>query len=438
MKKWLLAGVCIALMTGCTRYHPAADLSEIAKPEVKSRPEVEREAETESETETETEVQTQAQVEEQVLQDQERVKVKGIYVSAYAAGTASLMDQIIQKVDETEINAVVIDVKDDEGRVTFAMDTPIVNEISASKRYIGDIQGLIKQLKDRDIYVIARVVAFRDPFLAENKPEWSLKTADGSIYRDKKGMAWINPYCREVWDYLVEIGTAATEVGFDEIQFDYIRFATDSTMKQVVFDEVITGGKTKAQVITEFTDYMYQKLSPLGISVSADVFGAIIGSEADERAVGQDYADMTKNLDYICPMIYPSHYGDGNFGLEHPDMYPYETIMAALAGSRLELKKASDGGHQATVRPWLQDFTASYLKHHIPYGPEQLRAQIQAVYDSGYEEWILWNAACRYTWDGLLTKEEGVLEAAERERRRNDRLNKEEKNLVPQLTRTGE
>ena len=265
-----------------------------------------------------------------------------------------------------------------------------------------DIEALIKTLKERGLYVIARVVAFRDPYLAEKKPEWSLHTADGKLYRDKQGMAWVDPYCKEVWDYLMEVGTIAKEVGFDEVQFDYIRFSTDSTMKNVAYDEERTQGRSKTEVITEFCQYAYENLASQGLFVSADVFGTIIGSEIDANAVGQIYTDMAKHLDYICPMVYPSHYGPGNFGLEYPDKQPYETILGAMKKSKAVLDKAADEDdhihNQAIVRPWLQDFTASYLGEgkYIAYGYEEVQQQIQAVLDAGYDEWMLWSAANRY------------------------------------------
>ena len=341
-----------------------------------------------------------------VLPKKKPVKVKGIYISGYMAGSEGVQD-ILDRTGGTEINTVVIDVKNDEGRITFAMENaPMVNEIGASEKYIGDIGSLMAQLKARGLYTIARVVAFRDPYLAENKPEWSLKNGDGSLHRDNKGLAWVNPYRQEVWDYLVEVGKEAARVGFDEIQFDYIRFATDSTMKQVVFDEADTKGRSKTDIITEFVEYVYEKLSESDVFISADVFGTIIGSEVDAETVGQDYVEMAAHLDYICPMIYPSHYGDGNFGLEHPDTEPYLAVLRALKKSRQELDTLEgEEGKQAVVRPWLQDFTASYLKHYISYGPDEIRAQIQAVYDAGYDEWILWSASNRYTWEGLLSRE---------------------------------
>ena len=401
MKKWLLAViVCSLVATGCSRYKKISDLEE---------------ADHSSEETKESTVAVSAQ-------PKKPVKVKGIYISGYMAGSQGFQS-ILDKIEGTEINTVVIDVKNDDGRITFAMEgAPTVKEIGAEERYIKDMDALMAELKARGLYTIARVVAFRDPYLAEKKPEWSLKNKDGSLHRDNKGLAWVNPYRQEVWDYLVEVGTEASKAGFDEIQFDYIRFATDSSMKQVVFDEADTKGRSKTEVITEFIQYAYEKLSDRDIFVSADVFGTIIGSRVDAEAVGQVYHDMAQHLDYICPMIYPSHYGDGNFGIDHPDTEPYRTILAALELSKKDLAEGRKSGEkQAIVRPWLQDFTASYLKNHISYGPKEVRAQIQAVYDAGYDEWILWSASNRYTWDGLLSKEEGKKEEKEIARVRQSR-----------------
>ncbi len=336
------------------------------------------------------------------LPGREPTKVRGIYISGPMSGSTELFQNILDSMEGTEINTVVIDFKDDQGRITCQIDSPVVTEIGACRPYVKDIKSLISSLKERGLYVIARVVAFRDPYLAEQKPEWSLHLADGSLYRDKQGMAWVDPYRREVWDYLVEVGTAAKEAGFDEVQFDYIRFSTEGTMKQVVFDEEITKGRSKTDVITEFVKYAYENLASQGLFVSADVFGTIIDSEIDANAVGQIYTEMAKHLDYICPMIYPSHYGPGNFGLEYPDKQPYETVLAALQKSKTVMDQAAGAdGHvssQAVVRPWLQDFTASYLGEgkYISYGYEEIQKQIQAVKDAGYDEWMLWSAANRY------------------------------------------
>ncbi len=396
--------ICVALASGCSRYERREEPATVPPPVVVTRGQEEAETKEEGDGTPKIEIEVTT---ERPKSRRAPVKVKGVYISAYVAGTKAMMDEIIQKIDETEINAVVIDVKDDNGRITFSMDTPMVSEIGAVKKFIPDIESLIKTLKEHNIYTIARVVAFRDPYLPEQKPELALKLGDGSIYRDSKGLAWVNPYKQEIWDYLVEVGIGAHEAGFDEVQFDYIRFSTEKGVNRVVYDEADMQGRSRTDIITEFIDYAHEKLEKEGVYVAADVFGAIIESGVDSDSVGQSYGDMANHLDYICPMIYPSHYGDGNFGIAHPDMEPYNTILAALKGSRevLESHKDEDGS-QAKVRPWLQDFTASYLNHYIHYGDEEIRQQIQAVYDAGYDEWMLWSAACRYHWGGLKSAKE--------------------------------
>ena len=447
-----------------------------------------------------------------------RVKVKGIYVSGPMAGTAG-MDNVIALVDRTELNALVIDVKNDDGYLTCELDVPLVEQIGSEKHYIKDLPALVQTCKEKNIYLIARVVAFKDPILAEKMPEWSLHNSDGSIFRDKSGLAWVNPYRKEVWEYLASVGEAAIKAGFDEVQYDYVRFSTDSRMKQVDFGDS-TKGRTKTEAISGFTLYASERIHAAGGRISADVYGVVIDSEEDQQIVGQNYVEMSRSLDAISPMIYPSHYGPYNYQIPVPDAQPYDTVLAAMQASKMVLAgldpktgkkpvsadvsgndavdaaivggeavsgnnaadtaadsqstsgtpavsgndavqnaenaQAADGaqatadaqaaedaqaakdaqtakdaqaakdaaaktpalskeeiaqldpttGVQATVRPWLQDFTATWVKGHISYGPEEIRAQIQAVYDAGYEEWILWNAANRYTEGGLLTQEE--------------------------------
>lgn len=417
----------------------------------------------------------------------DRPKVKGIYVTGPMAGTAN-MDELIALVERTELNAMVIDIKNDEGYVTFEMDSPLVQEIGSAKRYVRDMPELVRKCKEKDIYLIARIVAFRDPVLAEAKPDWCLHNSDGTVFRDRSGLAWVNPYEEQAWDYLLEVAEGAVELGFDEVQFDYVRFSTDSGMKQVDFGEAAQE-KGKTEVITEFAAYAAKRLHEKGAAVSADVYGIVIDSAVDQQIVGQDYASLAEQLDYLSPMIYPSHYGANYYNIPIPDAQPYDTVLAAMQASKqvlagvivpkaetetdseasvqadavsknaaseasesedaaaqdtasgnsmpgsattesaigkdtasenaaLENSASSDGGNvqltmeeiaaltpmktvRAGVRPWLQDFTATWVKGHIKYGAEQIREQIQAVYDAGYEEWILWNAANRYTEGGL-------------------------------------
>lgn len=350
----------------------------------------------------------EGQKEEGSVEDErEAVKVKGIYVSGPIAGH-SKMDDLIALVDETELNAMVIDIKNDDGRVTYKMETDTVLEIGAGINYIKDIDELVKKCKEKNIYLIARIVAFRDPYLAEQKPELAVKTKAGAIFRDKSGLAWVNPYKKEVWDYLMEVAKGAAEAGFDEIQFDYIRFSTDLKAGEMDFG-ADAEGIDKIEIITQFTEYAYETLKPLGVFVAADVFGTVIDNETDQKIVGQDYAKMAAHLDYICPMVYPSHYVNGAYGIPVPDAEPYRTIYAAMQSSA-EVLSVVPEQTRAQARVWLQGFTASWVPGHISYGKDSIRAQMKGAYDAGYDEWILWNASVRYERDTLLTEEEAEAE----------------------------
>ncbi len=244
MKKWIMAAFLFWLLAlaGCSRYTP----------EESAAPETEPSSEAETATEEET---SGIKVIEAAGENNDRTvsirivdsnnpalpgrvpeKVKGIYISGPMSGSTELFNKILDEAAGTEINTVVIDFKDDQGRITCQVDSPVVTEIGACRPYVKDITALTASLKERGLYLIARVVAFRDPYLAEQKPEWSLHLVDGSLYRDRQGMAWVDPYHKEVWDYLLEVGTAAKESGFDEFQFDYILFTTECSMKDVVFD----------------------------------------------------------------------------------------------------------------------------------------------------------------------------------------------------------
>lgn len=326
-------------------------------------------------------------------------KVAGIYVTAPTAGT-DYLTKVIELVDTTEINAMVIDVKDDHGKISYHMDSALAKEIGSTTNTIADIGSLIQLLKNKNVYLIARIVAFKDPFLAEKRQDLAVKNPDGSLFRDTNGEAWVNPYKRDVWNYLAEVAKEATKAGFDEIQFDYIRFSTGLGISKADFGEeadIIS----KEEIITEFTRFIYEELKPLGVFVSADVYGTIINSSVDAALVGQNYVEMAKYLDYICPMIYPSHFGEGNYGIKYPDLEPYNIINKVLTVSQEKLNEIPEGEHRAIVRPWLQDFTASWITHYQKYGAKELREQIEGVYSVGYDEWLLWNAASNYTEEGL-------------------------------------
>lgn len=335
-------------------------------------------------------------------------KVKGIYVSAPTYTLKKKINSLIDLANNTEINSFVIDVKNDSGRVTFDIDDEMVDEIKAEYKYIKDINGVLDRLYDNDIYPIARIVAFKDPYASKKIPEYAIKNKDGSLWVHKE-ISWLNPYNRGAWDYIINIAKEAAKVGFKEIQFDYIRFEATKKLENADFGNNIED-KTRMDTIVHFIEYAMKELEPYDVKVSADVFGTIITSKVDAKLIGQDYLRMAQHLDVICPMVYPSHYGEGFFGIpknKHSDLYPYETIYGSMSDSN-ERYQELNGKKAAIVRPWLQAFTARYLDSiygkgsHIVYGGEEIRAQIQATYDAGLEEWILWNAGSNYNADGLL------------------------------------
>lgn len=323
--------------------------------------------------------------------------VRGIYISGPMAGSSN-MDELITLVEETELNAVVIDIKDDEGRLTYQTGSGPAAELGACMPYIQNMSGLVADLKDRGIYTIARVVAFKDPFLAKAKPELALRDQSGAAVAESSAASWLNPFEEQVWDYLEQVALGAAEAGFDEVQFDYVRFPAGGSAQ---IDYGPAGeGKEKWEAVTGFLTEVTSLLHEEGVRCSADVFGTIITNPADAEYVGQDFVKLAQIVDKICPMVYPSHYAPDSFGLSVPDRQPYETIHAALKYASSSLF-GFEADRVNCVRPWLQDFTATWVSGHITYGPEELRAQIKAVYDAGYTDWLLWNAGNKYTAEGL-------------------------------------
>ena len=320
--------------------------------------------------------------------------VKGLYVTGPVAGS-SRFDEILEIIDSTGINAVVLDVKNDEGQVTFEMSSGHPSDIGACVGYIRDIDATLQELKDRDVYVIGRIACFKDPVLAEADADCALKTSDGRAVTDGEGLAWVNPCNEQTWEYLIGIAEYCADIGFDEIQYDYVRFPVGDVAAQADYG-VELGDTDKHGYIEGFLQLASERIHAKGIPVTADVFGTVIGNEVDVGMVGQDYVKLAECVDALCPMVYPSHYGNGVYGIPVPDARPYDTVYAALTSSSEELSSV-DISDRAIVRPWLQAFTATWVPGHISYDEEQIKDQIRAVEDAGYESWILWNAKNNYT-----------------------------------------
>ena len=340
------------------------------------------------------EVQTDGTLEDNTTKD-EPIKVKGIFVSGPMGGSEG-MDNIISLINDTELNTIVLDVKDDCGNVSFKMDNQNVIDTGACIPYIQDIDTFLKTLKDNDIYVIARIPCFKDPVLAKARPDLALIDDQGNPITDAGGNAWVNPCKEEVWNYIISIAETCCELGFDEIQLDYVRFPVGQNAANALYGAP-TDDAHRQEYINRFLGQVTERIHPYNVPVAADVFGTIIKSSEDAAHVGQDYVNLSKSLDIVCPMIYPSHYANGEYGIEIPDAEPYKTILSALKSSKDVLSTVPDS-QCAVIRPWLQGFTATWIEGSIEYGKDAVNQQIQAVYDAGYEEWIIWNSKCQYDY----------------------------------------
>ena len=315
-------------------------------------------------------------------------------MNAWAAGSSSRMGPLLDLVRDTEVNSLVIDIKDATGYLSHHTEVALAHEIGASEEIrINDLPGLLLRLEEEGIYPIARIVMVKDPILASHRPEYAVNDTAGGVWVDSKGITWLNPYVQGVWDYHLEIAREVAQMGFPEIQFDYIRFpdAPESDLGRAVFhgDE----GRSKASAIRDLLAHLRRELTDLGVQVTADVFGVTTSARRDV-GIGQVWESFIDVVDVALPMVYPSHYWTGSFGFEIPNAHPYEIVLRALTDALSRSEQVAGAG---LTRPWLQDFS---LGEPI-YESAEVRAQIQATYDAGIDEWILWNAGSHYTGSAL-------------------------------------
>jgi len=321
-------------------------------------------------------------------------KVKGVYATAHSAGGAR-MNTLLKLMDDTELNAVVIDVKDDWGYITYDTGNPELQAMETTQKIITDMPKLMNTLKEHDVYPIARVVVFKDTVLAKKRPDLSFLNEDGSLWGNGKNPpdSFVNPYMKEVWDYNIAIAKEAAKAGFKEVQFDYVRFP-EGFEKRADTLQYTKDDRARIDVIAQFVKYAREQLTPLGVRVSVDIFGYAASVPAAE-GIGQDFEKIAQQVDVICPMIYPSHYSTGWFGSNIPDAQPYATINGATKDSHKKLEPLQS--LKPIIRPWIQDFTATWVPGHIKYGKKEVEEQIRALKDNGVDEFLLWNAVNTYT-----------------------------------------
>lgn len=338
--------------------------------------------------------------------------LKGIYMTQCVASMPSFREKLAKLIGETELNAVVIDIKDYSGTVSFVTGNNEIDNLNknSSGCKVSDMQEFVQELHNKNIYVIGRVTVFQDPLYVKAHPELAVKRkSDGGIWKDRKGISFIDVGAKPFWNYITAIATSSYAIGFDEINFDYIRFPSDGNMEDIYFSH--TGTIAKKEMLRQFFAYLDSKLAGTGIVTSADIFG-MTTTNTDDLGIGQVLEYALLNFDYVSPMVYPSHYPPKFNGWPDPNKVPYEIVKfsmdAAVARDKFLYKEIASSTPNAKVlkrinplqlRPWLQD--NDYPVH---YTADMIRKQIQATYDAGLTSWMLWDPANTYTKEALLPK----------------------------------
>jgi hypothetical protein len=322
--------------------------------------------------------------------------LRGLYVNRWAA-LGDRMWQLIGVAKTTEVNALVIDVKDDRGLVLYRSRVPLAREIGADSvmpMRAERVRAVLDTMRAHGIYPIARIVVVKDPLLASTKLEWSIKRrADpSSPWLDKNGNPWLDAGQPGVWDYAADLADEAVALGFSEVQFDYVRFPDEKRLvSEAVFP--LANGRVRAQVIRDQLGALRKRVAAAGVPMTIDVFGLTM-SDTTDMGIGQRWEMFIDQADAVLPMTYPSHYAPGSYGIARPNAHPYEIISHALRDAK---RRTAGISGAARIVPWYQDFTLG-PPH---YGVEQVQAQIRAGHDAGFDEWLLWNPGSRYTIGAL-------------------------------------
>ncbi|KAA0958536.1 GTP-binding protein [Planococcus sp. ANT_H30] len=327
--------------------------------------------------------------------------VRGIFVTAHSAG-GERFDSLINLVDKTELNAMVIDIKEDLGHLTYIPEEGSdLAKLDMGQALIKDPRAMLEKLEKKEIYPIARVVVFKDTVLAEKRPELTFMDGD-QVWKNNRGESFVNPFLKEVWDHNVQIAIEAAKLGFKEIQFDYVRFpegfenrANDLTYSLGDYEDSAADPiQRRVEAVTDFVAYAKEQLQPYGVEVSVDIFG-YAATLPEAPGIGQNFSKISENVDVISSMIYPSHW-TSYFGIAKPDLEPYQLVTEY---AKVENQVLASLDNAPVSRPWLQDFTASYLGagNYKRYGKVEVEAQIKALNDQGIEEFLLWNAGNSYS-----------------------------------------
>lgn len=313
--------------------------------------------------------------------------VRALYVNRWATQSRKRMAKLIATADATEINAFVLDMKDEFGLNYKSANPEFAKNAGTATK--ANVQALLDTLKAHKILPIARIVVFKDSVTARVHPEWTIRQPDGSVWRDHKKLAWVNPYHHELWDYNIGVAEELVKMGFGEVQFDYIRFPEPyKSLPQQVFPGA--NNVSKPDAIAAYLKEAKARINKLGVRSTADIFG-LVTTVQGPLEVAQHWERVSPQLDVVLPMVYPSHYPHGELGIARPNAEPYKVVFTAISKARERDKKLgiTEPEH---VRPWLQAFTLGPPA----YGAAEIEAQKKAVYDAGYDGWVLWNPGSIY------------------------------------------
>ncbi|MDP3965374.1 MAG: putative glycoside hydrolase [bacterium] len=339
------------------------------------------------------------------------VPLRAIYMTQCAVGTPSFRKDLVGLIDGTELNAVVIDIKDYTGRLAFTPADPSLKASVSDACGARDMEAFIKELHDKNIYVIGRITVFQDPYYTALHPDLAVKRLSNKElnWKDHKGLSFIDVSAKPYWDYIIKIAKASYETGFDELNFDYIRFPSDGNMKDTFY--TWNPGMEKSEALERFYIYLSKALKPSGAVISVDLFG-MVTTNYDDLNIGQVLERAMPYFDFIDPMVYPSHYPTGFNGYKKVNEHPYDivhfslthavertvatsTSVTALAFERIGTstpaiyRKPSYPASQ--IRPWLQSFD-----YPVTYTPEMVSAQIKANTDAGLDSYLFWDPANKY------------------------------------------
>jgi hypothetical protein len=328
--------------------------------------------------------------------------VRALYVNAWAFGSRRFL-RLLDLVEGTQVNSLVIDVKDDTGYLTYRSGVTTAREIGANRQLRApDTRRRVALAQARGQHLIARIVVAKDPLLAQQKPDWAIRHRDGGLWRDRGNHAWVDAYQDSVWIYAAELAAEAVALGFAEIQYDYVRFPDEPPSRRAT---AVFGakepGESARQAVAHGLGILRERTRALGVPFTIDVFGLTTTATGD-LGIGQVWEDLVQTADAVLPMIYPSHYNRGEYGFAHPNSEPYGIIRRALRDAQARSQRM--GTPTAEIRPYLQAFTLGAPR----YGPEHVRAQIRAAEDLGVTSWVLWNPRSVYERGQLIPSNRAI------------------------------